>query len=119
MGEEVQPYPIKTITDPAAAKEAQDEEKRKRERELSDMKWLLSDARGRRVIAILLDHCGVYRGVFTGNSTTFYNAGKQDVGHFLAAYVTQADQMALVQIQREQISEMKLREAKTKRKSEK
>lgn len=42
--------------------------------------WVLSDARGRRVMWWLLSVCGVFRVSFTGNSQTFFNEGMRNVG---------------------------------------
>ncbi len=48
--------------------------------ERDDWRWMLSDARGRRIVRRLLDTCGVYRTSFTGNSHTFFNEGQRNVG---------------------------------------
>jgi len=102
-------------TTPEEVKAQEDERRRMLEQELSDVRWILSDARGRRFIWRLFDYCGVYRTVMTGNSYTFHNAGKQDVGHFVMGEVSMADPMALVNMTREQINEQKTREAKLKK----
>lgn len=48
--------------------------------ECDDWRWLMGDARGRRIVRGLLDLTGVYRTSFTGNSTTFFNEGQRNVG---------------------------------------
>lgn len=57
--------------------------------EIEDLKWLMSDKRGRRVVWRLLDKTGVYRSSFTGNSTTFFNEGARNVGLQLLLEINQ------------------------------
>ena len=45
-----------------------------------DFKWVVSTEQGRRFLWDLLAFTGVYRSSFTGNSTTFFNEGRRDVG---------------------------------------
>lgn len=42
--------------------------------------WMLGDERGRWFIQRLLDQTRTTSKCFTGNSTTFYNEGRRDVG---------------------------------------
>lgn len=48
-----------------------------------DLKTVISTPEGRRFIWRMLDHCGVFRSVFSPSAHIYYNSGKQDVGHFL------------------------------------
>tara|TARA_R110000803_G_scaffold121808_1_gene189897 strand:+ start:606 stop:941 length:336 start_codon:yes stop_codon:yes gene_type:complete len=45
-----------------------------------DMKQMLSEAYGRRLLWRMLEKCGIYKTSFTGNSTTFFNEGRRAVG---------------------------------------
>jgi hypothetical protein len=56
-------------------------------RDEGDLKWLMSDKRGRRVIWRLLESTGLYQSSFTGNSETFFREGRRDVGLKLLATV--------------------------------
>lgn len=68
-----------------ARAEADERVARQRRIELDDVRWLMSDKRGRRLIWRLFAIAGIYRTSFTGNSTTFFNEGRRDVGlHFLS-----------------------------------
>lgn len=67
------------------------------QREVEDFKWVVSTEQGRRFLWDLLAFAGVYRSSFTGNSHTFFNEGRRDVGlkvlgmineHTPEAYVT-------------------------------
>jgi hypothetical protein len=60
---------------------------KKRAKQLEDLRFVLSDARGRRVINRLLEKTGVYRNPFTGNSETYFRCGEMNVGQFLIAEV--------------------------------
>lgn len=56
-------------------------------REVDDIKWLMGHEQGRRIAWRLLDKAGVYRTSFTGNSATFFNEGRRDIGLFLLGEV--------------------------------
>lgn len=60
-----------------------------REREVADLKWLMSDKRGRRVMHRLLAKAGVFRSSFDGTAeTTFFREGERNVGLLFLADVT-------------------------------
>ncbi len=44
---------------------------------------LLGSAAGKRVLSDLLNACGVFESSFTGNSRTFYNEGRREIGIIL------------------------------------
>ena len=60
-----------------------------RDQELDDIKWLMSQKQGRRVMHRLLTITGIYRSSFTGNSQTFFNEGQRNIGLILTADVHQ------------------------------
>lgn len=75
---------------------------RRRARELEDLIALLDTPQGRRVLWRLLDHCGAFQSVFAEtDARTNYNAGRQDVGHFLLAEIGEARVDAIVQLMTE------------------
>ncbi|MBR0568369.1 hypothetical protein J5J83_19785 [Azoarcus sp. L1K30] len=57
------------------------------EQEADDIKWLMGDKRGRRIVARQLDLAGVFRSSFTGNSETFFREGQRNVGLVLLAKI--------------------------------
>lgn len=71
-------------TDIQANEERENEAKAKAARianqEVEDLKWLMSDKRGRRIMYNLLAFTGVFRNPFTGNSETFFRCGMMNVG---------------------------------------
>lgn len=50
----------------------------------------MASKQGRAFLHWLLAECGVYKTSFTGNSTTFFNEGKRDIGLQVLARVTTA-----------------------------
>jgi hypothetical protein len=50
------------------------------QQEANDVKWLMSSEQGRRIMWRRLERAGVFRCSFTGNSTTFFNEGRRDIG---------------------------------------
>lgn len=71
-------------TDTQAIEERIDEAKaaakRIADQEVEDLKWLMSDKRGRRIMWSLLAFTGVFRQPFTGDSETFFRCGMMNVG---------------------------------------
>jgi len=51
-----------------------------REQDNEDLRNVLLSPGGRRFIWKLLEECGVYKISFTGNSHTFFNEGKRQIG---------------------------------------
>lgn len=80
----------------------------KRLNELEDLRWVLSDPRGRRVLWRILDFCSVFRSIWEASAKIHYNAGRQDVGHFVQSEVTEARPNAML----EMILEHKTKELK-------
>lgn len=50
------------------------------ETEISDLQAIMQSRSGRRFMWGLLSKCGVFQTSFTGNSTTFFNEGRRDIG---------------------------------------
>lgn len=68
------------VGNPAEVKERKTKTELSREREIEELRQLLETYGGRSYIWRLLDMCGVYKTSFTGNSTTFFNEGRRDIG---------------------------------------
>lgn len=72
-----------------------------REREqahIEDFREVLRLPAGRRIVRTILDMTGCMDSVFTGNSKTFYNSGRADVGLEVMRDIAIADPKALMQI---------------------
>jgi hypothetical protein len=46
----------------------------------TDLVWLMSDPRGRRIIRGLLARSGIYRTSFAGDSAIYFNEGRRSIG---------------------------------------
>lgn len=78
-----------------------------RKKEVDDFKKVLSLPEGRRVMWKILSDSGVFRSSFTGNSTTFFNEGKRDIGLLVLGGVNAAGLGFLAQMQEEFANEQK------------
>lgn len=86
----------------AQQQEALRREAFKRQRDEDDLKWVLADKRGRRVMASLLTMTGLYKTSFTGNSETFFREGRRDIGLQILDRINSADPEAYVKMLKEQ-----------------
>lgn len=66
-----------------------------------DLRSVLDLSAGRRILWWLLDAAGVYRSSFTGNSTTFFNEGRRDLGLLLLGRITECNPEALILMMQE------------------
>ncbi len=93
---------------PETKKAVEDKQKAKRirDKEINDIRWVLSDARGRRFLWRLLSIAGVFRTPYVPKDTneTFKLIGYKEIGLLLVDEITQADTDALLQMQREVVS---------------
>lgn len=69
-----------------------------RERELEDLRSILSTEYGRRFIWKTLSRCGVFKISFTGSSQTFFNEGERSIGLYLLNEVMDADPESYVKM---------------------
>lgn len=76
-------------------------ERRKRERELNDMRSLLSTQAGRRFVWRLLEETKVFGSIWHPSAAIHHNSGKQDVGHFVMGEVLAAREDALIEMMKE------------------
>lgn len=89
------------IADEAQVKDGAKKGKYRRDRELDDVKKILETDHGRRFMWRYLGLAGVFQTSFTGNSTTFFNEGKRDIGLKMLADVTEAKPDAYIQMANE------------------
>jgi hypothetical protein len=92
---------VKNAADAEQIKNAGKKLSVKRENELSDLKKILSLPEGRRLIWRLLGFCKVFESIWHPSALIHANAGRQDVGHFIMAEVSDADQEAFFTMIRE------------------
>lgn len=78
--------------------------KHTREQELDDLRRVLRTPEGQRVFWRVLAHCRVFHSIFTTSASIYYNAGQQDIGHFLLAEISAADPAIFPQLVRDHLS---------------
>lgn len=72
-----------------------------KEQDIEDLKGILDSAGGRRFLWKLLEECGVYKISFTGNSHTFFNEGKRQIGLRLIEDIFDASPSAYTEMRSE------------------
>jgi hypothetical protein len=86
---------------------ARKKEKFSRESELKDLRELLALPAGRRFLWRLLGECKTFESIFSQSSMIYYSSGKQDVGHFLLAEISEAQPEALLSLMQDAATEDK------------
>jgi len=89
------------VADAKQVKAARKQEKHQRTQEKMDVQALLALPAGRRFLWRLLSRCRVMESIWEASARIHYNAGQQDVGHFLMAEITEADAGAFIQMMQE------------------
>ena len=83
-----------------------------RQTEIDDLAWLMSDARGRRVMRRLLARSGIYRTSFNADPATMaFMEGRRDMGLWLVDEISQHAPKRFIEMQKEQLNERKGKEA--------
>lgn len=95
--EDKKPF-VANASNPSQVKEAGDKVKRIRDRELENLRVLLSTPQGKEFVWGVLEFCGIFKDSMTGSSMTFYNEGRRSVGLKVLADVTKASPQAFVQM---------------------
>lgn len=77
--------------DPSDVKKRKTKAQLRKEREREELRQILETYGGRAYVWRLLEKCGVYKISMTGNSYTFFNEGKREVGLEVLAEVFDAN----------------------------
>jgi hypothetical protein len=103
MAEDKEP---EDFTDPKQHKKRTKKHKLVEQRENEDLSKMLNDPAGRRVLWRILDQSKLLApDMFTGNSTTFYNLGKRDLGLWLYNEIMGSEPKAFMAMMDEQLKE--------------
>jgi hypothetical protein len=97
----------RNAADESQVAEAAGSERRGRDRELNDLRVVMSSPEGRRFIWRWLGMCGVFRTSFETNARIYFNEGQRDIGLRLTAEITEADEALYLQMQREAFEQAK------------
>lgn len=90
------------LADERQVKKAEMKEKDLRKQELNDLRTVLSNASGRRLLWKILTKCNSFNSIFNvDNSTMAYLSGQQDIGHFIMSEITAADENLLIKLMKD------------------
>ena len=92
---------VKNVADEKQVKRAAKRMESREDREVNDIRYVLNDKRGRRFLWRLLNECKVFESIWVPSAGIHYNAGKQDVGHFLMAEIVKASEDAYLLMTKE------------------
>lgn len=92
---------VSNAADAEQVKSAKSKEDRQREQQLNDICAVLAIDSGRRLIWRLLGYCKIHESVMEQSARIYYNAGVQDVGHFILAEILAARPDAFLQMMQE------------------
>ena len=84
------------INDKKVVKKLEQKSKDIRMQQLNDLRTVLSNNSGMRVVWRLLEACNTFGSTYNENPThAAYKSGKQDLGHFIMSEITEADENLL------------------------
>lgn len=92
---------VKNAADKKQVKKAKVTEDMIRDKQLNDVRVVLNTPHGRRLLWRIMEKCKTFGSVWEPSAKIHYNAGQQDLGHFLLSEVTEADEELLFQMMKE------------------
>jgi hypothetical protein len=98
---------VKNAADEKQVKDAKFTVEERRRQELNDLRFVLSTRQGRRALWRLMAFCKAFASIWDSSAKIHYNAGKQDVGHYLIGEVEAADQEAFFLMMKESKEDLK------------
>tara|TARA_R100001594_G_scaffold64623_1_gene98949 strand:- start:282 stop:596 length:315 start_codon:yes stop_codon:yes gene_type:complete len=94
------------FTDPQQHKRRKKKHEIRLAQESEDLSKVLSEPHGRRLVWRILEQTKLLApDMFTGNSTTFYNLGKRDIGLWLYTEIMASDPKAFIDMMNDQLKE--------------
>jgi hypothetical protein len=72
-----------------------------RQQELQDIRTVLSSVSGRRLLWRIMEKCKTFSSVWEPSAKIHYNAGQQDLGHFIMTEIVDANPDLLFKMMRE------------------
>jgi hypothetical protein len=92
---------VRNASDAKQVKRGKESEARRQEREVAELRDVLRTIEGRRVLWRFLEKCGVFESIMETSARIYYNAGKQDLGHYLLGEIGKADANAYILMQQD------------------
>ncbi len=91
---------VGNASDADQVKEATRKEKERRKQELTDILHVLSSPEGQRFLWRLMEQCRTFESIWDESERIRYNAGRQDIGHFIMSEIVEAEPEALIGMMR-------------------
>jgi len=98
---------VKNAADEQQVKDAVFNQKLLREREVEDLKVLMAQPEFRRFAWRALAKCNVFGSVWENSARIHFNAGQQDIGHWLMAEIAKASEEGFLQMMKENRGEIR------------
>lgn len=89
---------VKNAASERQVSEAAFKEKIGKDKELDEIRCVLSTPQGKRFVWRYLEKCGVFKTSFTGSSETFFLEGRRDIGLALLAEVCESSPEAYLEM---------------------
>lgn len=97
---------VGNAADETQVSNAKKAEKRRRDRELDDVRAVLATREGRRLLWRVMTYCSAFDSVFHENQLRMaHGSGRQDVGHFVMAEINAAKPDAFLTMMQESTKE--------------
>ncbi len=102
--EQQQPF-VKNASSKKQVEEAGGKERRLRERELNELRTVLSTEAGRRFLWRLMGMCKTFSSIYETSAKIHYNSGQQDIGFYLLREVDAASPEMFFKMREEALKE--------------
>ena len=90
---------VKNADNRTQVKKAERKERVRERTESDDLRNMMNSTAGSDVLWRILERCGAFRSVYNENPhSIYYNAGRQDLGHWLMEEMTTADPIAMAKL---------------------
>ena len=89
---------VDNASDPGQVQAAKQRQTLRRDREMDDLRAVVASPAGERFLRRVLEHVGTFRSVWSPSAAIHFQAGQQDVGHWLMGEIGEADADALARI---------------------
>jgi hypothetical protein len=89
---------VKNAASEKQVKAAQKNQKYDRDIQLEDIREVMRSAAGRRFMWRVLEKCGTFGSIWHASAAIHYNAGQQDIGHFIMSEIAEAGEEHLFKL---------------------
>lgn len=92
---------VKNATNEKQIRKAKKGEEHHRDQELEDLRKLINAPEGRRVLWRIMSKCKTFQTIWHNSALIHYNAGQQDIGHWLMSEITETGEESLFVMMKE------------------